>query len=321
MLQSLLDQLPSQLKDDLLYCRRALHDFLNVHLMLAPCLNNSLEGNGAFKLVVFLETLENEMRAIEKEQFLLMEELKFSVTQFLMQQDLLFDTGAMDDNVTYLLNMHSDLSSSRVIAPQRVTVRCTVSELMENYRIFTDEVSPACDLTVLSSSNSSIEWLDNDANEKLAAVHEVSVFKDGYESVTKVENHHAKEINATTRTTKRRRKINDNQDNPIQQKPLVITVSSPETSPELLSDHLPTTSDHKLKQIEFLKNFNLVTHETTAMMKKRRSKRMRVQAERKDYTSARKKRVSTGAVEKAPINNGQKRPRGRPRSVGIKISA
>lgn len=288
--QILFDQIPGQLKDDLLYCRRALHDFLNVHLMLSPCLNNSLEGNGAFKLVVFLETLENEMRAIEREQFALMDELKVTFVKLSTQQDVLFDVETVDDRVTHILNKHSDLSSSRTINPQRVTVRCNASELLANYRIFTEEIPPVCDLTVLSSSNSSIEWLENDA-----------AFKDGYE------NHPVSESSATANNIKRHRNSKNIED--------IITISSPEPSPEL-----PSQSEDKLNQIEFLKNFNLVTHEVINMLKKRRSKRMRVQTKRKDCNSGRRKRVSVAAMELTSDNNGQKRPRGRPRSVGVVIT-
>ncbi|XP_055640158.1 uncharacterized protein LOC129777726 isoform X2 [Toxorhynchites rutilus septentrionalis] len=139
-------QIPSELKDDLVYCQRSLRHFVKVHQLLASKLSNELTQSQVTKLKQYLLELEAEMVEIGNEQRPLIQELDAQVRSYLKQ---LYSSADLEEiemafgYVSRALSVHYEMSFNTKYSPRNVTERLTETQLAHKYELASfDEARP-----------------------------------------------------------------------------------------------------------------------------------------------------------------------------------
>ncbi|XP_050080356.1 uncharacterized protein LOC126568004 [Anopheles maculipalpis] len=143
--------IPDTLKDDIVYCQRSLRDCVKVHQYLVErC--NSLPGSQQEQLRKYLLELENEMRAIGKEQSELVNDLAKRLKHFqrktATEKHILLRDDLVNGYVAWVLSNHSEVNYTTAHIPHSVSERLNENQLYQKYRL---EPMLTCDTVVPSS--------------------------------------------------------------------------------------------------------------------------------------------------------------------------
>ncbi|XP_055525552.1 uncharacterized protein LOC129718630 [Wyeomyia smithii] len=153
-------QIPTELKDDLVYCQRSLRHFVKVHQLLAAKLSNGLNQSQTNKLKGYLRELEAEIVEIGNEQRPLVKELDLSIRSYLKQlatSELLEDDWEIAYGyVTRALSVHYEMSFNTKYTPRNVTERLNEAQLVHKYELASfDDPRPKKEKDESRSSTSS----------------------------------------------------------------------------------------------------------------------------------------------------------------------
>ncbi|XP_021694756.1 uncharacterized protein LOC110674775 [Aedes aegypti] len=153
-------QIPSDLKDDLVYCQRSLRHFVKVHQLLASKLANGLTQSQISKLKRYLQELEGEMIDIGNEQRPLVRELDRLVREYIKEaaakEFVDIDREVANGYVTRALSVHYEMSFNTKYTPKTVSDRLTEAQLVHKYELASfDEPQPKKEKDESQSSSGS----------------------------------------------------------------------------------------------------------------------------------------------------------------------
>lgn len=153
-------QIPTDLKDDLVYCQRSLRHFVKVHQLLASKLSNGLTQTQISKLKRYLQELEGEMIDIGNEQQPLVRDLDRLVRDFIKEtaakEFIDIDREMANGYVTRVLSLHYEMSFNTKYTPKTVSDRLTEAQLVHKYELASfDEPAPKKEKDESQSSSGS----------------------------------------------------------------------------------------------------------------------------------------------------------------------
>uniref|UniRef100_A0A1S4H5Z4 Uncharacterized protein n=1 Tax=Anopheles gambiae TaxID=7165 RepID=A0A1S4H5Z4_ANOGA len=128
--------IPDTLKDDIAYCQRSLRDCVKVHQYFAQRYN-SLSAIQQGQVKQYLLELEDEMRAIGKEQSGLVQDLARRLKHFqrktATEKHIELGDDLANGYVAWVLSSHAEIQCSAAYVPHAVSERLNESQLYQKY--------------------------------------------------------------------------------------------------------------------------------------------------------------------------------------------
>ncbi|XP_041782072.1 uncharacterized protein LOC121598828 isoform X1 [Anopheles merus] len=128
--------IPDTLKDDIAYCQRSLRDCVKVHQYFAQRYN-SLSAIQQGQVKQYLLELEDEMRAIGKEQSGLVQDLGRRLKHFqrktATEKHIELGDDLANGYVAWVLSSHAEIQCSAAYVPHAVSERLNESQLYQKY--------------------------------------------------------------------------------------------------------------------------------------------------------------------------------------------
>uniref|UniRef100_A0A182X5L2 Uncharacterized protein n=1 Tax=Anopheles quadriannulatus TaxID=34691 RepID=A0A182X5L2_ANOQN len=128
--------IPDTLKDDIAYCQRSLRDCVKVHqVVFRPTIQQFISNTGQVKQ--YLLELEDEMRAIGKEQGGLVQDLARRLKHFqrktATEKHIELGDDLANGYVAWVLSSHAEIQCSAAYVPHAVSERLNESQLYQKY--------------------------------------------------------------------------------------------------------------------------------------------------------------------------------------------